>query len=300
MRDLLVAVLMPVTRRERRSDASFKKVGSIYLGASCFYTFLISFVAEWRAYANAKAMKEEASLTEVWEWHTWYVGWHISLPEFHITLSRMELRYTVQFFAVVILTSCLVSLLTYYFWCKNQPRRLVVPSAIFVFSTLAFGAFLHPAALGIVLCAFCFCFLFFVGRGMNEFNPHWELAANNNALDKEKFASITKLLSQYTFTAIAAIAVIVAACFFNASTLIKDALWTQSDPRLYRVIQIPFLITTVSYGVWGCFWVSALIIRELHIKQHEVLLMPLAGSKPINSVRDASGSSHNVKVGSGR
>jgi hypothetical protein len=166
---------------------------------------------------------------------------------------------------------------------KKQPRRLVIPAAVFVFSTLAFSAFVHPAALGIVLCSFCFCFLFFIGRGMNEFNPHWELAASNCPLDKEKFGALTKLFSQYTFTAIAAIAVIVAACFFNASTLIKDALWTQSDLKLYRVVQIPFLMTTVAYGTWGCFWVSVLIIRELHVKQHEVLLMPITSSNSKDS-----------------
>jgi hypothetical protein len=271
---------MQISRQDRRSDLVFKKVASAYLGASCFYTYLISFVAEWIAFGNADTLRRHemaSTISEVRNFGTWYAGWQIALPDLHITLSRMDGRCATEFFIVVALTSVLVSLLTYLFW--NKPRRLILPAALFVLFTVLFSIAFDPAALGTILAAFCFSFLFFVARGMNEFNPHWELTVNNNLLDQTKFTEVSKLFNQYTFTAIAAVAFIVAACFFNATTLIKDALWSPADAnKLYRVVQVPFLITTAMYGTWGCFWLSALIIRELQVKQHELLLMPIGKS----------------------
>jgi hypothetical protein len=253
-------------------------VASFYLGVSCLYTYSIACLSEGLAFHNVEQLRKAetgAAPLEAISRNTWY-GSQILLTDFHITLSSMEACYAVLLFAAVILMSAIIGTSAYYFW-HTHPRLLTIPASMFIL-TVGIASYFTPAKLGTVLAAACYSLLFFVARGARDFNIHWDLASDTEGIDEVKLAAILKLLNQYMLTAIAAVAFIIAACFFNASTLIKDALWTQGAAdanRLYRAIQLPFLISTMSYGMWGCVWMSALIIRELHIKQHESLLMRL-------------------------
>jgi hypothetical protein len=279
-------------RTQKRTDGTFRTVSTMYLGASCIYTYIVAVLTEKMAFHNIEVLETQAPAINLTKHSTWF-GTQVSIPEFHITLSKVDFCYSFLFFTAILVAAGITGVLAWMFW-SNHARLLVIPAAIFV-SSIGAVSYLNPAKMGTVLAAVCYSFIFFFARGMREFNVHWELTYNNRPMAEPKFTAIVKLLNQYILTAIAAIAFIVAACFFNAGTLFKDALWSQGvveTNRFYRALQIPFLLSTICYGIWGCFWLSALVIRELHIKQHELLLMPIENGE----TSEASSNEHGGKV----
>jgi hypothetical protein len=265
--------IMPSNRRCKRKDTAFQFCLALFLALACFFTYLVNLVAEETAFRNLSELskKKEAPYTLVScpqrSW--WYVGDHIKIKELHLQISCMSSHYFWVYVAILAVASLLLFGATLLLQ-RTRHRRYLVAVGTFVLVP-GVWMFLHPQAGGIFLASLSYAVLFFTARGLRDFNPHWELKDDKD-LNVEKFQTIARLFDRYALASVAVVAFIFAACFYNANTLLKDAVLTFSAD-IYRAVQFPFVLTVMFHGLFGSGWLAGLIFRELHIKQHELLLM---------------------------
>ena len=136
--------------------------------------------------------------------------------------------------------------------------------------------------IGMVMVAPIYLILLYAILGMARFNPHWELE-DSGQLYSEKLGEVSKVYGQYALVSLGILG-FVPTTFLEATQKMFEQRFAGpvgTGSPIYAALYLPYLLSQIALSAVGCIGLGIGIVRELHIKQHEALLLPFSIERKI-------------------
>lgn len=197
----------------------------------------------------------------------------IRVEVFHEKYEILSVRWLVALSVITVIIGLVIGLLIYQAEERKSNAGLAPPLLLYLGCPILMDLFFYEDMMGIILVSFIYLALFFVIRGIQEFNPHSEPGFASSS--ESNFKMIFQVYQRYILISLAVVGFVAATFMATASSMLKDVYETtqESAADIYRALHFPYLQGMYAFAAIGCISFVAGFTRECHLKLHELIRM---------------------------